>query len=112
MVWVPLEEIIWQGLLGEPPVPVDGGGHLHGVLPRVHGPLQDAAGVEQYAPCQRVDLHRVLEVRLQELVDGVHGAQLPPGRDDERLHRRVREQPSFGHPCQCVELCSDAADYD
>lgn len=72
---------------------IDIGGHLHGVLPRVHGLLQEATGVEQYAPGQGVDLHVVLEVRVQELVDRVHRAQLPPRRDDERLHCRVREQP-------------------
>ena len=92
---VPSDEIGGEALLVEAPeLPVGEGAHLHAVAAGGEAGLDDAVAVDEDLPRQRVDLERVPHVRLEQLEDGVHRAQLPVRRDDERLHARVRPQPA------------------
>jgi hypothetical protein len=96
-MYIPLDEIGRESLLVEIPALVHVRGHLKRVLPGEHGELEDATGVDECLACQGVDVQRVTVVWAQQLVHGVHYAELPVCRDHERLDHRVRVQPANTH---------------
>ena len=91
---VPLDEICGESLLVEIPALVHVGGHPQRVFSREHSELEDATGVDECLACQGVDVQCVTVVWAQQLMHGMHHAELPVCCDCERLDHCMRVQPA------------------
>mmetsp|Transcript_8996 Transcript_8996/g.26952 ORF Transcript_8996/g.26952 Transcript_8996/m.26952 type:complete len:241 (+) Transcript_8996:900-1622(+) len=89
----PLDNISCEALLVEPPASIHVGGQLHGVRARSEHHLHNFSSRYQDRPGVTIDAVGVHQVRLQQLADGVHLAEVAVGGDDVRLHTGVGAQP-------------------
>ena len=94
---LPFDEIFRKSLLIKSPVQlVHNRAHLHGILARGEVFLDDPSGVDESLASRGIDVHCVLVMWNNHLVDWVQGTQLSVRRNDERLH---------------AGMCAQAANY-
>ena len=95
MCWgcLPFDEIFRQGLLIKPPVGlVHNGTHFHRVLSGGEVLLNNPSCVDESLPRSGIDVHGILVMRHQHIVNWMKHTQLPVCGDDEGLDASMRAQ--------------------